>query len=117
MTEKQKELTVGGLLAVFLLWLLWHFLRPVNVNTTASEPPEPLGGGIVNPNINISDQHPSCNCGPKTDCAINVNQIPTLNKILSLGTTYANAVYDAGNATLRAIAETSASPLITATVG
>ncbi len=133
--NQKKELAVGGVLAaiVVLLLLFTHkaaahaaapafpgfasappaasALAPVVVPVAAPvQPPATIG----TPQVQTSPLPPGsggCNCGGT--CPANPNQIPTLNKIISIGNAAAASIQQAGVATLAAIAAQNVNPFLT----
>lgn len=136
--EHKKELAAGGILAaiVALLLLLSH-----KAAAQGAAPAFPSFGGFAlgpapkeqplpdfNPKIgtlhlptvgqppvptNPPGSEPAgagCHCGGT--CAANPNQIPTLNKIISIGNAAAASIQQAGVATLQAIAAQNTNPLL-----
>lgn len=116
--EQKKELIVGGglvAIAALLVWLAHHGSRtaaaaPMEMPPVpaSSEPPIPPLSlpAIGTPPIRTSPvtQSSGGGCGCGGDCPSDPNQIPTLNKIISIGNAASQAIYSQGDATLRAIA-------------
>lgn len=118
MTEKQKEQWAGAAVLVVLVlliaWALWgafgNAARAVmpgaSVNVGGN-----TGGGV---NIDTGDSNPyalpsggGCcgGCGGSSGCPVSPSAIQTVNQMLQTGTTAANQIYAAGNATLAAMAD------------
>lgn len=126
--ETKKEAIVAGALIVLIAWVLWHLWKsgqPSN-QTDNSFPFVPSAETASNsippiPPITLpsSPSNSSCGCTCGGNCGANPYIIPDLNTILTNTVKIVNAINQAGDATIKSIANLSqqADPLLHVTVG